>query len=73
MVRHPRPGGTPRAVIERVHREAVRVLQNAEVKERLQADGADPVASTPEEFAAFLRAETGKWAKVVKTIGIQPE
>ena len=67
------PAGTPRAVIERVHREAVRVLQNAEVKQRLQADGADPVASTPEEFAAFLRAETVKWAKVVKAVGIQPE
>ena len=67
------PAGTPRAVIERVHREAVRVLQNAEVKERLQADGADPVAGTPEEFAAFLRAETVKWAKVVKAVGIQPE
>ena len=67
------PAGTPRVVIERVHREAVRVLQAADVRERLQADGADPVASTPEEFAAFLRAETVKWAKVVKTVGIQPE
>ena len=67
------PAGTPRAIIDRVHREAVRVLQNPETKERLVADGADPVGSTPEQFAAFIRAETAKWAKVVKAIGIQPE
>ncbi|HEY5608385.1 MAG TPA: tripartite tricarboxylate transporter substrate binding protein, partial [Alphaproteobacteria bacterium] len=40
---------------------------------RLSGDGADPVGSSPEEFAAFLRAETAKWAKVVKDAGIQPE
>jgi len=67
------PAGTPRPVIDRVHRESVRALQSADVKDRLQADGADPVASTPEEFAAFLRSETAKWAKVVKAVGIQPE
>jgi tripartite-type tricarboxylate transporter receptor subunit TctC len=67
------PAGTPRAVIERVHREAVKVLQSADIRERLKADGADPVASSPEEFAAFLRSETAKWAKVVKAVGIQPE
>jgi tripartite-type tricarboxylate transporter receptor subunit TctC len=67
------PAGTPRAVIERVHREAVKVLQSTDIRERLRADGADPAASSPEEFAAFLRSETVKWAKVVKAVGIQPE
>jgi len=67
------PAGTPRAIVDRVHRDAVRVLQNPETKERLVADGADPVGSTPEQFAAFIRAETAKWANVVKAIGIQPE
>ena len=67
------PAGTPRPVIERLHRESVRVLQSPDIRERLQADGADPVASSPEEFAAFLRSETVKWAKVVKAVGIQPE
>jgi len=67
------PAGTPRPVIERVHREAVRVLQHPETRQRLVADGADPVGSTPEEFAAFLRRETVKWAGVVKSIGIRPE
>jgi tripartite-type tricarboxylate transporter receptor subunit TctC len=67
------PAGTPRPVVDRVHRESVRVLQSPDIRERLQADGADPVASSPEEFAGFLRSETVKWAKVVKAVGIQPE
>jgi len=67
------PAGTPRAVVDRWHRETVRALKDPEVRDRLVADGADPVGSTPEEFAAYLRAETIKWAKVVKAIGIQPE
>jgi len=67
------PAGTPRAIVDRWHRETVRALKDPEVRDRLVADGADPVGSTPEEFAAYLRAETIKWAKVVKAIGIQPE
>jgi tripartite-type tricarboxylate transporter receptor subunit TctC len=67
------PSATPREIVGRLHGETVRVLQAAEVRGRLSADGADPVGSTPEEFAAFLRAETVKWAKVVKEAGIQPE
>jgi tripartite-type tricarboxylate transporter receptor subunit TctC len=67
------PAGTPREIVARLHGEIVRVLQAADVRGRLSADGADPVGSSPEEFAAFLRAETAKWAKVVKDAGIQPE
>jgi tripartite-type tricarboxylate transporter receptor subunit TctC len=67
------PTTTPRAIVVRLHGEIVRVLQAADVKGRLSGDGADPVGSSPEEFAAFLRAETAKWAKVVKDAGIQPE
>jgi tripartite-type tricarboxylate transporter receptor subunit TctC len=67
------PAATPREIVSRLHAETVRALQAADVKSRLSADGADPVGSTPEEFAAFLRSETAKWAKVVKQAGIQPE
>jgi len=67
------PAGTPRAIIERVNREAVRVLQTPDVRERLVADGADPVGSSPDEFGAFIRAETVKWAKVAREVGIRPE
>jgi tripartite-type tricarboxylate transporter receptor subunit TctC len=67
------PAGTPRAIVERWHREAVRALKDGEIRDRLVADGADPVGSSPEEFAAYLRSETVKWAKLVKDVGIKPE
>ena len=67
------PAATPREIVSRLHAETVRALQSAEVRNRLSADGADPVGSTPEEFAAFLRGETAKWAKVVRQAGITPE
>jgi tripartite-type tricarboxylate transporter receptor subunit TctC len=67
------PAGTPRPIVERWHRETVRALKESDVRDRLVADGADPVGSTPEEFAAYLRTETEKWAKVVKDVGIRPE
>ncbi|HYH41318.1 MAG TPA: tripartite tricarboxylate transporter substrate binding protein [Burkholderiales bacterium] len=67
------PAGTPRAVIDRVHAEAAKALQSSEVKERLTADGAEPSVSRPEEFAAFIRSEVVKWAKVVKDSGITAE
>jgi tripartite-type tricarboxylate transporter receptor subunit TctC len=43
------------------------------VKERLASEGAEIVASSPEEFSSHIRAELSKWAKVVKSAGIQPE
>jgi len=67
------PAGTSREIVARLHGDIVRALQAAEVRDRLASDGADPVGSTPEAFAAFLRAETVKWAKVVKDAGITPE
>ena len=67
------PAGTPRAIVDRLHRETVRTLKDAEARDRLVTDGADPVGSSPEEFAAYLRSETVKWAKVVQDVGIKPE
>ena len=67
------PAGTPREIITRLHKETAAVLRSPEMKERLAKDGAEPVASLPEEFAAYIRAETVKWAKIVKSAGIQPE
>jgi tripartite-type tricarboxylate transporter receptor subunit TctC len=67
------PAGTPRDIIQRLHAEIVRALRAGDVRERLAADGAEPVGNSPEEFAAFIRAEIVKWAAVAKAAGIQPE
>lgn len=67
------PAATPRDIIMRLHKEIVRTVQAPDIKPKLINDGADPVGSSPEEFAAFIRSETNKWAKVAKSIGIKPE
>ena len=63
------PAGTPPDVIHRIQQEVAKALNAPAVRERLQAQGAEPVGNTPEQFAAFIRAETAKWAKVVKDSG----
>ena len=67
------PAATPRDIITRLHTGIVRALQNPEVRQRLLNDGAEPVGSSPEQFSAYLRSETEKWAKVIKAAGIKPE
>ena len=67
------PANTPRDIIQRMHRETVAILRSPEITERLANDGSIVVAGTPEEFGAFMRAETEKWAKVAKAAGIKPE
>ncbi len=67
------PAGTPRDIITKLHTGVVRALQNPEVRQRLLNDGAEPVGSSPEQFAAYIRSETEKWAKVIKAAGIKPE
>ena len=66
------PAGTPKAIIDKLHTGVVRAVQNPELRKRLMNDGALPVGSSPAEFAAYIRAETGKWAKVIKAAGINP-
>ena len=67
------PAGTPRAIVERLSGDLARVLQSAEGREALRAQGAEAVGSTPEEFARYLRAEVDKWAKMVKAQGLRGE
>jgi tripartite-type tricarboxylate transporter receptor subunit TctC len=67
------PAGTPRPIVQRLHEETVKVLQLPNVKDLIVRDGGEPVGSTPEQFATFIKAETTKWAKVVKDAGIQQE
>jgi len=67
------PAGTPRAVVERVHGALVKALNDATVKENLAKQGAEVVASSPEDYDQFNRAEIAKWIKVVAQAGISPE
>jgi tripartite-type tricarboxylate transporter receptor subunit TctC len=67
------PARTPKDIVNRLHAEATAVLKQPEIKARLAADGADLVASTPEEFTRYIQSELVKWAKVAREAGIQPE
>ncbi|MDP1993016.1 MAG: tripartite tricarboxylate transporter substrate binding protein [Syntrophales bacterium] len=67
------PAKTPRAVINKLHAEVVKSLKLPEVRDRLASQGAEPVGSTPEEYDAFVKTESAKWAKVCKEAGIKPE
>ncbi len=61
--------GTPQPVIERLSRESMKILQSDDIKKRFAEVGAEPVGGTPQQFAAFMAAETVKWAKVIKASG----
>ena len=66
------PAGTPKEIVARMHREIEKIVQLPDVQERLSASGAEPVASTPEQFGAYLGAEVAKWGRVVKQAKIPP-
>jgi tripartite-type tricarboxylate transporter receptor subunit TctC len=65
------PAGTPRNIVARLNAEVVKVITARELREILAKEGAEPVGSTPEQFAAFIRTEVEKWAKAVKQAGAQ--
>ena len=67
------PAGTPRAVIERLNRDARALLEDPGMKTQLAPQGVVLTPSTAEEFGAFLRAEVAKWAKVVQDTGAKVE
>ena len=67
------PAATPSEITGRISAEIARALKSPQMSERLAAVGADPVASTPNELAAFLKTEIAKWAQVVKAAGIRAE
>ena len=67
------PAGTPPEIVRKVSAEVQRIMRQPEVQERLRSVGAEPVGSTPEEFARYIEAERQKWAEVVEEAGISVE
>jgi len=67
------PAGTPRAIVNRLHVEIAKALQSAEVSQRLAAEGTTPGGITPDAFAAYIKSEIAKWAKVMKIAGAKAD
>jgi len=67
------PAGTPAPIISRLHAEAVKALRSDDMKEKLALDGAQPVGSSPSEFAVLIESELEKWARVARTADIPPQ
>ena len=65
------PVGTPKEIVEKLRAATVKVLSDKDVKEKLAAQGAEPYITTPEQFAALIKDELPKWAKIVKESGAE--
>ena len=67
------PAATPKPIVARLNAELVKALNLGDVRKRFIDLGADPIGSTPDELAAYIRSELAKWGKVIKAAGIKPE
>jgi tripartite-type tricarboxylate transporter receptor subunit TctC len=67
------PAGTPRPIVDRVRSEVAAALKLPDVVERLARGALVPVGSTPEEFAALLKADLDRWGSLAAAIGLQPQ
>jgi tripartite-type tricarboxylate transporter receptor subunit TctC len=65
--------GTPPEIVAKLHAELAAILHSPEVKEQFAALGAVPVGDTPDEFGAFLKADSARWGKLIREKGIKPE
>ncbi len=67
------PAGTPRDIVGRLHAGLARVVGMADTRDRMQYAGFEPLSSTPEQFAEFIKTETVRWAKVIKDANVKVE
>ena len=67
------PAGTPSAIVSQLNAALTKLLASSDVRERFAALGAEPLGSSPEEFAAHIRSETTKWSRLVKETGTRIE
>ena len=67
------PVGTPSEIVTKLHLEAVRIVSLPDMREKFALIGLDVVTDAPDAFAAIIRSDTQKWAKVIKEAGIKAE
>jgi tripartite-type tricarboxylate transporter receptor subunit TctC len=67
------PAGVPQEIVKRLNVEMVRIIRSPEIADRFAKAGVEPVASSPEEFGAFLRGEVARWAKVLQDANIKAD
>ena len=67
------PKATPRAIVMKLNRETVAIVNEPDVKKHLLAEGAEPVGNSPEEFGEFIKSEIAKWGKVIRAAGLRAE
>ena len=67
------PAGTPKAIIERLNGEIVKILNLPDIRERFASQGAEAAGGTPEQFAAFMREEISRWEPVVRKAGVKAD
>jgi len=67
------PAGVPREIVRQLADDIAAIVRLPEIRERIIADGAEPIGSTPEAFSVFLKKEMLKWGKVVKESGARPD
>ena len=67
------PAGTPRPIIDRLHKELTAVVASQDTRKRFETEGAEPLSMSVDEVGRFIAAETVKWARVVKEAGIRAE
>jgi tripartite-type tricarboxylate transporter receptor subunit TctC len=67
------PAATPPAIVDKLNREIVRIVHLPEVAEKMESDGSEPVGSTPQQFAAHIKAEVEKWRDLIQKTGIRTD
>ena len=65
------PRGTPRAIIDKIHTGVSKAMSSADLRDRFTGEGGDATVRGPEEFAALIRSDLPKWAKVIKEAGVR--
>ena len=67
------PAGIPSSVLAKLSAETIKGVHSSDMRDALEKQGADPVGNTPREFAAFIKSETAKYAKVIKEASMKAE